>query len=81
VFRPGGGEEERESWDSKLTYFLAIIDYDIGRNYLALPALSSEERKLLEYWYFHCFHPTCEKVSSVSRRTVWPIHSNNMSDP
>jgi hypothetical protein len=30
VFRPEGGEEERESWDSKLTFLLATIGYAVG---------------------------------------------------
>jgi len=29
-FRPEGGEEERESCDSILTFLLATIGYDIG---------------------------------------------------
>ncbi|XP_063220725.1 sodium-dependent neutral amino acid transporter B(0)AT3 [Bacillus rossius redtenbacheri] len=30
VFRPEGGEEERESWDSKLTFLLATVGYAVG---------------------------------------------------
>jgi len=30
VFRPEGGEEKRESWDSKLTFSLAAIGYVAG---------------------------------------------------
>jgi hypothetical protein len=30
VFRPEGGDEERESWDSKLTFLLATIGYAVG---------------------------------------------------
>jgi len=30
VCRPVGGEEERESWDSKLTFLLATIGYAVG---------------------------------------------------
>ncbi|KAK3910702.1 Sodium-dependent neutral amino acid transporter B(0)AT2 [Frankliniella fusca] len=30
MFKPEGGEEERESWDSKLTFLLATIGYAVG---------------------------------------------------
>ncbi|KAJ8877946.1 hypothetical protein PR048_022409 [Dryococelus australis] len=30
VFRPESGEEERESWDSKLTFLLATVGYAVG---------------------------------------------------
>lgn len=30
IFRPECGEEERESWDSKLTFLLATIGYAVG---------------------------------------------------
>jgi len=30
VFRPEQGEDERESWDSKLTFLLATIGYAVG---------------------------------------------------
>ncbi|KAJ8943506.1 hypothetical protein NQ318_016286 [Aromia moschata] len=30
IFRPESGEEERESWDSKLTFLLATIGYAVG---------------------------------------------------
>jgi solute carrier family 6 amino acid/orphan transporter-like 15/16/17/18/20 len=30
VFRPAGGEDERESWDSKLTFLLATAGYAVG---------------------------------------------------
>jgi solute carrier family 6 amino acid/orphan transporter-like 15/16/17/18/20 len=30
VFRPEGGEEERETWDSTLTFLLATIAYVVG---------------------------------------------------
>uniref|UniRef100_A0A1B6CW77 Transporter n=2 Tax=Clastoptera arizonana TaxID=38151 RepID=A0A1B6CW77_9HEMI len=30
IFRPESGEEERESWDSKLTFLLATVGYAVG---------------------------------------------------
>jgi SNF family Na+-dependent transporter len=30
VFRPEGGEEKRESWDSKLILLLAAVGYAVG---------------------------------------------------
>jgi solute carrier family 6 amino acid/orphan transporter-like 15/16/17/18/20 len=30
IFRPECGEEERESWDSKLTFLLATVGYAVG---------------------------------------------------
>ena len=30
MFKPEGGEEERESWDSKLTFLLATVGYAVG---------------------------------------------------
>jgi solute carrier family 6 amino acid/orphan transporter-like 15/16/17/18/20 len=30
VFRPEGGEEERERWDSKLIFLLATISFVVG---------------------------------------------------
>ncbi|XP_054288933.1 sodium- and chloride-dependent transporter XTRP3-like [Macrosteles quadrilineatus] len=30
IFRPEAGEEERESWDSKLTFLLATVGYAVG---------------------------------------------------
>lgn len=30
IFKPEGGEDERESWDSKLTFLLATIGYAVG---------------------------------------------------
>ena len=30
TFKPEGGEEERESWDSKLTFLLATFGYAVG---------------------------------------------------
>jgi solute carrier family 6 amino acid/orphan transporter-like 15/16/17/18/20 len=30
VFRPEGGEDEKESWDSKLTFLLATAGYAVG---------------------------------------------------
>lgn len=30
IFRPESGEDERESWDSKLTFLLAIVGYAVG---------------------------------------------------
>ena len=31
VFRPEGGEVDRESWESKLAYLLATVGYAVGR--------------------------------------------------
>lgn len=30
IFKPEQGEEERESWDSKLTFLLATVGYAVG---------------------------------------------------
>lgn len=30
VFRPECGEDDRESWDSKLTFLLATVGYAVG---------------------------------------------------
>ena len=30
IFHPENGEEERESWDSKLTFLLATVGYAVG---------------------------------------------------
>lgn len=30
IFRPEAGEDERESWDSKLTFLLATVGYAVG---------------------------------------------------
>nr|CAH7755518.1 unnamed protein product [Callosobruchus chinensis] len=30
IFKPEGGEEERESWDSKVTFLLATVGYAVG---------------------------------------------------
>lgn len=30
IFRPDSNEEERESWDSKLTFLLATVGYAVG---------------------------------------------------
>ena len=30
IFRPEAGEDERENWDSKLTFLLATVGYAVG---------------------------------------------------
>lgn len=30
IFHPENGEEERENWDSKLTFLLATVGYAVG---------------------------------------------------
>ena len=30
IFHPDNGEEERENWDSKLTFLLATVGYAVG---------------------------------------------------
>jgi hypothetical protein len=63
VFRPEGGEEDRESWDSKLTFLLATIGYAVGLgNVWRFPYLAQKNGG---GWYLriiHCCHPSFEKV-------------------
>ena len=81
MFRPEGGEVDRESWESKLAYLLATIGYAVGRG--SVWRCQYQTRKKRGGWdpcIVHCCCPACEKVRSVSRQAVWPMRCNNMSD-
>jgi hypothetical protein len=76
-----GGEEERESWDSKLTFLLTTICCVVGlRNVWLFQYLSQNNMCGCYLCIVYCCHSFCENVSSISRQVLWPMYSNRMSD-
>ena len=76
-----GGEEERESWDSKLTFLLATVGCVVDlRNVWLFQYLSQNNMGGCYLCIVYCCHSCCEKFSSISRKVLWLMCSNRMSD-
>jgi solute carrier family 6 amino acid/orphan transporter-like 15/16/17/18/20 len=63
VLKPEGIEEERESWDSKLTFLLATTGYAVGlRNIWSFQYIDQKNVGGLNPCIIYCSHSFCESL-------------------
>jgi len=69
VFMPEGVEEERESWDSKLTFLLAVIGCAVGlRNIWPFHYIDQKNVDGLNPCIIYCSHSFCESLGQSHDR-------------